>query len=209
MLRSMRRTLRFARVGLDILWLTLVVFMSVMWVRSYWRWDNITRTHEHESIGDQSEMTASVISSWGRVEISSVENHTRYSPIGIVFRAWIREHDEATWERRSDRATPPGPGAKRFAWEVQRLGDRSSGGTYVSISFPYWTPMLAIAAPMLILAPMRVRRRRVAVRRAAGLCVQCGYDLRASPERCPECGTPAPAPAQPQPQPQPITGTTP
>jgi hypothetical protein len=52
--------------------------------------------------------------------------------------------------------------------------------------FPYWFPVLVLSA-----LPAYWFRRQMAVK--AGFCASCGYDLRATPHRCPECGT-APAP---------------
>lgn len=54
-------------------------------------------------------------------------------------------------------------------------------------SVPYWFPVVLAAVPPA-LAARRLQRRWH--RRPHGLCGKCGYDLRASPERCPECGTP-------------------
>jgi hypothetical protein len=51
------------------------------------------------------------------------------------------------------------------------------------------------AAGLLLIGPaisirMHRRRRREIFRATHGLCLHCGYDLRASAERCPECGVP-------------------
>ncbi len=59
-----------------------------------------------------------------------------------------------------------------------------------AVVVPYWfvVAVLAVAGGGPI---VRYRRGRARRRRAAGLCARCGYDLRASPERCPEWGAAA------------------
>ena len=84
---------------------------------------------------------------------------------------------------------------KQFGWSSTHGG----GGIYAGskpyeftltkrqLLLPLWLFVVLGVLPTLLLIPIWLTRRR---RIRAGRCAVCGYDLRASRDKCPECGTP-------------------
>jgi len=54
---------------------------------------------------------------------------------------------------------------------------------------PHWCFLAVCGIPGVIMLRRWRRRRRAERRTISGLCPNCNYDLRATPDRCPECGT--------------------
>jgi hypothetical protein len=70
-------------------------------------------------------------------------------------------------------------------------GSNGTLGEWRFVSVPFWT---ILAATLVMPSVWLETGRRTRARRSfsmCGLCPHCGDDVRASPERCPECGTPA------------------
>ncbi|HWE97016.1 MAG TPA: hypothetical protein VG269_23845 [Tepidisphaeraceae bacterium] len=112
--------------------------------------------------------------------------------------AWETHHASTTTDDqqyidfRDSLFAPP---AERFS----HLGFRLAGGIltltpqlitrYTVLALPYW--FLVIVFGILPLGPFRAAWQRHK-RRRRGLCLACGYDIRASTDRCPECGAAIP-----------------
>jgi hypothetical protein len=87
----------------------------------------------------------------------------------------------------------------RGIWfNTQRMPVRASDGTvgwraYVFVTRIHvtWIIMLCTAILVTWTRLFLVNRRRRLIR--SGHCLRCGYDLRATPARCPECGAIPPA----------------
>src|SRR5258708_2579923 len=67
-----------------------------------------------------------------------------------------------------------------------RKVDGAGGYTAVFVMLPHWAFLgMAAVLPALVVGG-RVKARH---RRTNGACRRCGYDLRESPDGCPECGS--------------------
>ena len=181
--RSMKRRLFTI---LSVLSLVLCLACLLMWVRSGFANDDLQRNH-----GDG--RSTAVFSQNGNLTVQSQHESQDGQEGGSV--SWL-------WRFSSS----PGPllrasWAWEWNWPVFQSGTlfMSSSSTVTTIQFvvlPYWLLTLSTAA----LPGFWVWRRWKAGRRLkTGLCRICGYDLRATPDRCPECGTPIPSSPTPRP----------
>ena len=85
---------------------------------------------------------------------------------------WWNTHDSKGWRAGPFRYRSDGPGPDRY-------------GSFRAVWVPTRFVVAVLLAPLAMLTVRRLHRGR---RYGRGLCPACGYDLRASPGRCPECG---------------------
>lgn len=93
----------------------------------------------------------------------------------------------------SDRyGDPPPPdhvlATSLYGFQLNHAGSSYAGrivNTWYNFAVPFW-PFVCLLALLPAVWFRRITRR--SKRRRSGYCSECGYDLRATPDRCPECG---------------------
>jgi hypothetical protein len=109
----------------------------------------------------------------------------------------VRSGGVSVAEVTSSGSVPPGGplGFSTFSTPGPAVRFQTPAGSVATCSVvtsgfgaPLWVLLVVTGVLPAASAAREVRRRRTTARARSGLCTSCGYDLRASPERCPECG---------------------
>ena len=158
-------------------------------VRSYWKLDELSRVND---LG----VTESIVSFRGGVHLA--RSGTRGANRGWTWDAYTIEPD-TDWEV----VYLNGVLKFRFlgfGWLQDKLFNSArpfgnvkssplvpwlNATPYNAVIVPYWFIAFVLAMPWWSRWLVRMISR---IRPKPGTCRQCGYDLRATPDRCPECG---------------------
>ncbi len=168
---------------------TVCVALTCFWVRSYWV-DEVWAAGPLGNAGTG----FSLYSRQGRVLLHVSYNEAdRDSPLRRVHRV----------DRIGSKPLGLGPVMRgtTISWQWGGFGFLKGArppenSIYLSavpyFSYPQWKLLTPIWVPILLFAALSFYPDRFLYRHyrrtAAGFCVKCGYDLRASIDRCPECG---------------------
>lgn len=177
-----------------ILWIILVtssigaIACAGLWIRSHWRMDFVLyhwKLHDVVSLPPEPPVVRRTVV--GQYRLTTIAGEV------IVGRGWQSGTKPPRlgwqyWEQL------PWSGGDPIGGDANWLGvafaaaadglDMGHPRAWV-LRFPLWMPFVVLLAVCSICTFQVLRLRR---RACVGLCAVCGYDLRASPERCPECG---------------------
>jgi outer membrane protein assembly factor BamB len=183
--------LHLRRAWIAALCLGLSAVTIATWLRSYSE-SQFFGTRTLDSTPEADGLTSKGIASrngvlkiggWRAVRVGALRTRAVIADTRVQFELVPLEQDA---ENPDD--SRPGLGITSFALTRQ---SRSSGMALGpqsdhSLSVPHWFVAMLLAIPPLAWITGLWRDRR---RYPKGHCPQCGYDLRASGEVCPECGT--------------------
>jgi hypothetical protein len=157
--------------------LTLFMLTATAWIYSHRTW----RTVQWNSTAQTTDV--GIVLVCGRVSI----NWTRVGdPFANLVPGWFTD---------TRPASEFDPVKNEEGWRRQNVRFRVAGIIIATKRFPGFNgwylqlPLWLITMPALVLPLIALRRWCVGrYRRLSGLCPSCGYDLRESKDRCPECG---------------------
>jgi len=197
---------------LSICSLPLFLLTATLWPASYLRGVEFFISHNDVAAPDEPGYLCNhyLLESVSGSLCIAVEESKDYNRHGDWTDEGGQEHHESAWPNLpaftfSSGTFPlytPFPEQSQWGWRWRHwglaFGCESYRGVHAGsdlhyIMFPYW-----LLCPLFAATPLFYYRRyrQCHRQRRFGLCPTCGYDLRASKEKCPECGSPIPPTAR-------------
>lgn len=164
--------------GITILSVLLCIAVGLLWWRSYRHADFVAFFTPSGKIQGIASHRGKVLVTFTNVSFGSERGLTAVAdsaPAGDFEEVRQFVFDGATYRRQR----------WGFGVSASAPGDLPGAGKQSTICVPEWFLVGLLAIGPSMWAPRAVRRRR---RMRRGLCGSCGYDLRFSEGRCPECG---------------------
>lgn len=158
-----------------VLSLLLSAATVVLWVRSYRVADQVSYMHLLRAKSPQQGGPT-----------NSYLNVSLYSNRGVLDADWTYDAQRHTPGYSAEPSVPSGRLHGGFWYGKDELGD-------IYVGCPWWSLSLLMAVLPLVFGVLFWRDRK-----RPGVCHACGYDLRATSDRCPECGAAARPTAHPK-----------
>ena len=152
----------------------MCVAACVLWVRSYHAADTVT------FVGRNTAVSLGISRGlWWVFSVAGDNPSSPAEPSGSEHH--VEHHVERPPTTVKDLPTTDFLSRRGFRWDALPL----PAGEIRIATWPAW---FGVLVPTLLPAAALASRYRAKLRRRRGLCRSCGYDLRATPGRCPECG---------------------